>query len=65
MTESRSITTDLLLQIARRRSLALDERRAGAIRPAVESLLGRLAALAPGLPPDATPPPERVPPPSR
>ncbi len=51
-----------MLEIARRRGLALDEPRAEAIRPALESLLAQLASLASGLPPEVTPPPEQIPP---
>jgi hypothetical protein len=46
---------DLLIEVARQRGLALDAERAAALRPLLESLLGRLARFSEILPRDAAP----------
>ena len=53
----KDLPEELLVTLARRRGLALDEARATALRPQLESLLGRLARFADLLPRDAAPPP--------
>jgi hypothetical protein len=51
------LTENELIAMARRRGLSLDRERAAALRPQLESLLGRLARFADLLPRDAAPPP--------
>lgn len=57
MNESSPISLERMIEVALGRGLALDAARARAMQPAVESLRGRLAALARDLPPDAAPAP--------
>ena len=57
MTSVPGIPEEELLLRARERGLALDRARAAALRPQLESLLGRLARLGEALPPGAAPPP--------
>jgi hypothetical protein len=49
-----------MIEIARGRGLALDAKRAEALRPAVESLLSRLFRLSRQLPTEAAPAPGPV-----
>jgi hypothetical protein len=52
------VDVDRLLSWARAQGLPLARERAAALLPAVSSLLGRLAGLAPELSPGMAPPPE-------
>ena len=52
-----TIPEEELIRRARERGWMLDRARAAALRPQLESLLGRLARLAGTLPPDVAPPP--------
>ena len=55
------LSTEWLIEQARLSGIALSPERAEALRPLLESLLGRLGRMAETLPREATPPASRVP----
>jgi hypothetical protein len=61
MADQARIPAAALVELAGQRGIALDLERAEAIRPTLESLLGRLSDFSERLPRAATPPPTLAP----
>ena len=61
MVDERRVSAATIVALAGQRGLALDAERAEALRPTLESLLGRLNELAELLPRGAAPPPTPAP----
>jgi hypothetical protein len=61
MADDARVSTARLVELAAQRGLALDAERAEAIRPSLESLLGRLDELSRLIPRGASPPPTPAP----